>query len=37
MKAILGNHSTSIIYDDNDETGGMEETKDVIPVNEEKS
>jgi hypothetical protein len=28
MKAILGNHTTSLIHDDNDEIDGMEETND---------
>ena len=37
MKAVLGNHTTSLIHDDNDEIDDiMEETNDVIPVNEEK-
>jgi hypothetical protein len=38
MKAVLGNHTTSLIHDDNDEIdGGIEETNDVIPVNKKNS
>ena len=33
MKAVLGNHTTSLIHDVNDEIDDMEETNDVIPVN----
>jgi hypothetical protein len=37
MKAILGNHTTSLIHDGSDEINDiMEETNDVIPVNGEK-
>ena len=36
-KAVLGNHTTSLIHDGNDEIDDMEETNDVIPVNDEKS
>ena len=32
-KDILDNHTTSLIYDGNDETDDMEETNDVIPAN----
>ena len=37
MKAVLGNHTTSLIHDGNDEIDDMEETNDVISVNGEKS
>ena len=37
MKAVLGNHTTSLIHDGNDEINDLEETNDVIPVNEENS
>ena len=37
MKAVLGNHPTSLIHDGDDEIDDMEETNDVIPVNGEKS
>ena len=37
MKAVLDNHTTSLIHDGNDEIDDMEETNDVIPVNGEKS
>ena len=37
MKAVLGNHTTSLIHGGNDEIDDMEEINDVIPVNEEKS
>jgi hypothetical protein len=36
MKAVLGNHTISLIHDGNDEIDDMEETNDVIPVNREK-
>jgi hypothetical protein len=36
LKAALGNHTTSLIHDGNDEIDNMEETNDVIPVNGEK-
>jgi hypothetical protein len=36
MKADLGNHTTSLIYDGNDEIDDMEETNDVIPINGKK-
>jgi hypothetical protein len=37
MKAVLDNHTTSLIHDGNDEIADMmEETNDVIPVNGEK-
>jgi hypothetical protein len=36
MKAVLDNHTTSLIHDDNDEIDDMEETNDVISVNGEK-
>jgi hypothetical protein len=36
MKAVLGDHTTSLILDGNDEIADMEETNDVIPVNGEK-
>ena len=35
MKAVLGNHTTSLIHDGNDKINDMEETNDAIPVNEE--
>ena len=37
MKAALGNHTTSLIHDGNDEIDDMEDTNDVIPINEEKT
>jgi hypothetical protein len=36
MKAVLGNYTTSLTHDGNDEIADMEETNDVIPVNGEK-
>jgi hypothetical protein len=37
MKAVLGNHTTFLIHDGNDEIADMmEETNDAIPVNGEK-
>jgi hypothetical protein len=33
----LANHTTSLIHDSNDEIDDLEETNDVIPVNEKKS
>jgi hypothetical protein len=37
MKAVLGNHTTSLIHDGNDKIDDiMGETNDVIPVNGEK-
>jgi hypothetical protein len=37
MKAVLGNRTTSLIHDGNDEIDDIiEETNDVIPVNGEK-
>ena len=36
MKAVLGNHTTSLIHDGNDQIGNIEETNDVISVNERK-
>jgi hypothetical protein len=35
-QGILDNHITSLIHDGNDEIDDMEETNDVIPVNEKK-
>jgi hypothetical protein len=35
-EGILDNYTTSLIHDSNDEINDMEETNDVIPVNEEK-
>ena len=37
MKAVLDNHTTSLIHDSSDEIEDMEETNDVIPVNGKKS
>jgi hypothetical protein len=36
MKAVLGNHTTSLIHNGNNEIDDMEETNDVTPVNGEK-
>jgi hypothetical protein len=37
MKTVLGNYTTSLIHDGNDEIADIEETNnDVIPVNGEK-
>jgi hypothetical protein len=36
MKAVLDNHTTSLIHDGNDEIDDMEETNDVVPVNGKK-
>jgi hypothetical protein len=36
MNAVLGNHTTSLIHDSNNEIDDVEETNDVISVNREK-